>query len=73
MKTFFKELSIKTDQNNLLELEPKLVPNVEDFDYFFITDLTENSYEWVEESKITNGILTLQALHTTCVVAVNEQ
>lgn len=72
MKSFYKELAIKTDQNNLLELEPKLAPYVEDFDFFSITDLTEDSLKWVEESKIQNGLLTVQALHTTCVVAINE-
>lgn len=72
MKTFYKELAIKTDQNNLLELEPKLAPHVQDFDFFYVKDLTEESYQWVEESGIKNGLLTVQALHTTCVMAVNE-
>lgn len=72
MKTFYKDLSFETDQNNLLDLEPKLAPHVEDFDFFSITDLTEDSFQWVKESGIQNGILTVQALHTTCVVAINE-
>ncbi len=72
MKVFYKELSFDTDQNNLLELEPKLAPYVEDFDFFSIIDLTEESTKWVEESQIKDGILTVQAMHTTCVVSVNE-
>ncbi len=72
MKTWYKQLEIQTDQNNLLDLEPKLRDHVGDFDFFSITDFTEASYEWVKESGIQNGILTLQALHTTCIVSVNE-
>ncbi|MCB1214806.1 MAG: secondary thiamine-phosphate synthase enzyme YjbQ [Deltaproteobacteria bacterium] len=72
MKSFYKELSLKTDQNNLLDFQENLSPYVEDFDFFSITDLTQESFEWVKESGIQNGLLTLQALHTTCVVAINE-
>lgn len=72
MKSFYKELNITTDQNNLLDLEPKLSNHVEDFDFFSIKDLTEESRNWVRESGIQNGLLTVQALHTTCVVSINE-
>jgi secondary thiamine-phosphate synthase enzyme len=72
MKTFLKTLEIDTDQNNLLTLEPKLIKHVEDMDFFHIVDFTEQAHQWVKESGIQNGILTLQALHTTCVVAMNE-
>lgn len=72
MKVFYKELSFETDQNNLLELEPKLAPYVEDFDFFSIIDLTEDSLKWVEESQIKDGVLTVQTLHTTCVMSINE-
>jgi len=72
MKTFFKNVEFKTDQNNLLELEPKLRPHLEDFDFFSVIDLTDQCYEWVKESKIENGFVTLQILHTTCVITINE-
>lgn len=72
MKSFHKELELKTEQNNLLELEPNLAAHVEDFDYFFIKDFTEESYQWVKESGVQNGLLTIQVLHTTCVVSLNE-
>lgn len=72
MKSFYKELNITTDQNNLLDLEPKLSNHVDDFDFFSIKDLTEESRNWVRESGIQNGLLTVQALHTTCVVSINE-
>lgn len=72
MKTYYKDLEINTDQNNLLELEPKLQEHVQDLDFFFIRDLTEESFEWVKASGVQNGFLTIQALHTTCVIALNE-
>jgi secondary thiamine-phosphate synthase enzyme len=72
MKVFHKFFDIKTDQNNLLQIEPKLVNEIQELDFFSITDLTEKSREWVRESGIRNGLLTIQAMHTTCVVSVNE-
>jgi secondary thiamine-phosphate synthase enzyme len=72
MRCFYKDFELKTDQINLLELEPKLVDFVEEFDYFSITDLTEQSRSWVVESGIQDGLMTVQALHTTCVLAINE-
>ncbi|HBF12953.1 MAG TPA: hypothetical protein DDW49_06140 [Deltaproteobacteria bacterium] len=70
--TFFKKIEISTAQNNLLELEPKLGEHVTDFDFFHINDLTENLFDWIEESGVQEGSITVQSLHTTCVVAVNE-
>jgi len=72
MDIFYKILEIETDQNNLLELEPKLAEHVQDLDFFYIRDFTEESYKWVEESGIKDGVLTIQALHTTCVISLNE-
>jgi len=72
MKVFYKDLSFQTDQNNLLQLEPKLIQQIQEFDYFSVIDLTEASREWVRESQVQNGLLTVQALHTTCVVSINE-
>lgn len=72
MRTHFKDLEIQTSQNNLLEIEPKLKDHIHDLDFFFIHDFTEESHEWVKESGIQNGFLTIQALHTTCVISLNE-
>ncbi len=72
MECFFKTVTIATDHNNLSEIEPKLVPYLREFDFFSIHDLTESSRQWIQESGIKNGLLTVQALHTTCVIAMNE-
>lgn len=72
MKTYFKHLEFKTDQNNLLDLEPKLKDHLHDLDFFHIIDLTQESHEWVKESGIQNGVLTTQVLHTTCMMSINE-
>lgn len=72
MKNFFKEIEIQTDQNNLLDYEPKLGPYMEDGDFFSVYDLTSQSLDWIKESGIKNGFLTVQSLHTTCVMALNE-
>ena len=72
MKTFYKTIEFATDQSNLLELEPKLAPHVQDFDFFYIKDFTTDCSVWIQESGVQNGFLTVQALHTTCVVGLNE-
>src|SRR3989338_1615688 len=72
VKTFFKTIEILTDQNNLALLEPKLETHLEPQDFFYIQDFTDESYSWVLESGIQNGTLTIQALHTTCLLGINE-
>ena len=72
MLCFNKRVTLATDHNNLAEIEPKLVPYLKEFDFFSIHDLTDPSRLWAEESCIQNGLLTVQALHTTCIVALNE-
>ncbi len=72
MSCFFKTVAVATDHNNLANLEEKLIPYLREFDFFSIHDLTAESREWIQESGIKHGLLTVQALHTTCVLAVNE-
>lgn len=72
MKSYFKHLEFKTDQINLLDLEPNLKDHLHDLDFFHIVDLTEDAHEWVKESGIQNGVLTAQVLHTTCILSINE-
>lgn len=72
MNCYFKTVKVATDQNNLAHLEEKLIPFLREFDFFSIHDLTQESRNWTLESKVKNGLLTVQTLHTTCVVAINE-
>ncbi len=72
MKTYFKTIDFDTGQNNLLKLEPKLAPYVQGADLFYLIDITQNCSAWVEESQIRNGTMTLQVLHTTCLLSMNE-
>lgn len=72
MKTYFKEFDFSTGQTNLHELEPKLVDHIEEHDYFHVIDLTDQSKDWVKDSGVVNGTLTVQAMHTTCVISINE-
>jgi len=72
MQCYYKTVQVATDQNNLAHLEEKLIPFLREFDFSSIHDLTQESKNWIEESKVKNGLLTVQTMHTTCVVAVNE-
>lgn len=72
MKIFYHEFGLKTGQNNLYELQENLADQIQDLDYFHITDFTEDCYQWVEKSGIQDGLLTVQVLHTTCLISINE-
>lgn len=72
MKAFYDELFIKSDQNNLIDLQTNLRDQLTDLDYFFIRDLTDKAVEWVEQSQIKDGLFTIQTHHTTCILALNE-
>ncbi|MFO1519582.1 MAG: secondary thiamine-phosphate synthase enzyme YjbQ [bacterium] len=72
MKSYYQTIEVATDQNNLLELEPRLSDHVKDLDFFHVTDLTEDCKKWVSESGVKNGFVVLQALHTTCIISINE-
>lgn len=72
MKSFYKNFEVATSQTNLHELEPKLTPHLKDSDYFHVTDLTLKCEEWIKESGITHGLLTVFVHHTTCVLSINE-
>lgn len=72
MECFYKTIHYATDQNNLARMEERLVPYLNEFDFFSIHDMTEDTRAWAQESGIRNGLMTIQALHTTCVIALNE-
>jgi secondary thiamine-phosphate synthase enzyme len=72
MKSYYRTLEVDTDQNNLLQLESRLTDYVEDLDFFHVTDLTDQCRDWVAASGVQNGFITVQALHTTCVISINE-
>lgn len=72
MHSYYKIIDIETSQTNLHELEPKLVPHIQDSDYLHVTDLTDKCTQWVKESGILEGLVTIFAHHTTCVISINE-
>lgn len=73
MKSYFKQIEIETKQNNILDLQDNLGEHVDErADFFSLYDLTDDCYEWVKQSGLKNGLLTVQVLHTTCVICINE-
>lgn len=68
----FKEIQVESKENNLVDLDVKLENFKEPFDYFHMEDLTEAAQDFVKESGINNGVLTVQVMHTTCVLTMNE-
>lgn len=72
MRSYYKTVELNTQQINLHELEPKLVSHLQDYDFFHVTDLTEQSAAWVNESGMKDGLLTVFVHHTTCILSINE-
>ena len=72
MKMFWEDLVIDTQENNFVELDPKLKQFVEGFEFFYIKDLTDHCRALVTKSGIQNGFMTAQTLHTTTVISTNE-
>lgn len=72
MRSYYKTVEFNTQQINLHELEPKLVSHLQDYDFFHVTDLTEQSATWVNESGMKDGLLTVFVHHTTCILSINE-
>lgn len=68
----FKEVTIKTTENNLVNLDAKLAKFKQPYDYFHMEDVTEKAQAFVRENNVKNGVFTAQVLHTTCVLSVNE-
>ncbi len=65
-------LEVRTEANNLLELDPKLKGQTSEMSCFYLKDLTEEFKGLVAKHGITDGLFTAQLLHTTGVLAVNE-
>ncbi len=72
MKIIWHDLVVQTKDNNLAELDPKLQPFVERFQFFSLHDLTEQFQTYVQESGIQNGMFRAHSHHTTAVLSVNE-
>src|SRR3990167_1061177 len=72
MKFIFKDLTVETEQNNLPKWDEKLSRFIGEYDCYFIKDMTDEFSRLVEESGITNGTFVAQAMHTTCILCVNE-
>lgn len=72
MKVHRETLLLETTKNNLLQFDSKLRPYLDENDYFHLEDLTVQLKEKVKASHVQDGILSLQVLHTTCVLNVNE-
>lgn len=72
LKVFYKTLSIQTQQENLTQLDPRLGDFLHPGDYFYVHNITEDLKQFVAESKIQEGNLTAQILHTSASLAVNE-
>ncbi len=68
----FKEIKIKTSQNNLVQMDAKLEKFVDPYDFYHMEDITEHAQTFVKEAKLKDGVFTAQVLHTTCVLSVNE-
>lgn len=50
--------------NEMLSLKTK--------DELAFEDITDRVIDFVERSKVNNGLLNIQTLHTTCSIIVNE-
>ncbi len=72
MKTFFKTFALETEKNNLSKIQGNLKAYVNEDVSFCAVDLTDTCNTWIQESSIQNGQITLHAMHTTCVLSVNE-
>src|SRR3989338_7219678 len=72
MKCVTHDLEVNTAKNNLAEWDPKLQKIHESKTSFVAIDLTETLQKKTSESNVQNGQMTLQVLHTTCILCVNE-
>ena len=71
-RVFFKTISVRTQRENLTKLDPRLAEFVEPADYFYLHDLTKDLRNLAEKSGIVDGLVTVQLLHTSACLCVNE-
>lgn len=67
-----REASI-TDLSGLQPVVARRVIHIDTERMFHVTDVTEDCFELVETSGISEGVLTVFSPHTTCAVKINER
>lgn len=72
MKCKTIDLEFHTAENNMAEWDPRLKQVVPIQSPFAAMDLTTMLQEKTLEAGVTHGQMTLQVLHTTCILSVNE-
>jgi len=68
----YETISVKTDRENLTQLDSRLSEFLKPNDFFYIHDLTKQLQLFVKESGVNDGTLTVQILHTSATLTVNE-
>ena len=72
LKVSYQKFRIETKQQNLTVMDPRLADFIRPMDYFYIHDLTADLQEMVAGSKIRDGQILVQILHTSATLVVNE-
>lgn len=72
LKTHYTWIKIQTEKQNLTTLDPRLSDFLEPSDHFYVHDVTGHLHRVVEEAGISEGVLTVQILHTSATLVVNE-
>lgn len=68
----YETISVETDRENLTKLDARLSEFLQPNDFFYIHDLTNQLKLFVEESGVRDGTVTVQILHTSATLTVNE-
>lgn len=68
----YETISVETDRENLTKLDARLSEFLQPNDFFYIHDLTNQLKLFVEESGVQDGTITVQILHTSATLTVNE-
>lgn len=71
-RAYYKQFSIQTEQQNLTTFDPRLQEFLQPSDFFYLQDLTDDLKEFVQANDIAHGNLTVQTLHTSAMIIVNE-
>src|SRR5262245_10754133 len=72
LRTHYTRIEVQTERQNLTALDPRLSEFLEPSDFFYIQDVTSELHRVVLESGVRNGVLTVQILHTSATLVVNE-
>lgn len=72
LSVHYDTISIQTAQENLTTLDHRLAEYIKPSDFFYIHDLTAQLKLFVAETGVMDGVLTVQILHTSATLSVNE-